>query len=176
MKRFSGLCLSLLLIVPQWLYAQSVYTWEDEHGVVHFSDAPADTQAQTLQLPDYDASAPEPSYEAAQPIDLPAPKANKAAPVALQIHLTSPQPDQTIRNNQGKITVTAELNRSLDVSEHLQLVMDGKPYGAPSTKTVWELKNIERGSHTFSIQAFGNGKVIASSLFVTVHLHRASVN
>ncbi len=90
--------------------------------------------------------------------------------------LSAPHHDQTIRDNRGRMTLEVELNRPLSVDEHLQLLMDGKPYGAPSTKTVWHLNNIERGSHTFSIQAFGFGKVIASSKFVTVHLHRASVN
>jgi len=60
--------------------------------------------------------------------------------------------------------------------EQLQLIMDGKTLGAPSTKTVWQLENIDRGTHSFSIQAVGSGKVIASSSLITVHLHRASVN
>ncbi|WP_275723169.1 DUF4124 domain-containing protein [Vibrio furnissii] len=176
MIRIVFLGLLLLLTLPLKLSAQSVYTWEDEQGVVHFSDAPADDQAQAIHLPDVDATPPAPSYTPAQPIDPPAPKSTTEPHIALQVTLSAPHHDQTIRDNRGRMTLEVELNRPLGVGEHLQLLMDGKPYGAPSTKTVWHLNNIERGSHTFSIQAFGFGKVIASSQFVTVHLHRASVN
>jgi hypothetical protein len=88
----------------------------------------------------------------------------------------SPSDGETIRSNEGNISVNIGLNRALEDSEQLQLLMNGQPIGAPSTKTVWQLKNIERGSHRFSIQAVGSGKVIASSSVVTVYLHRASVN
>ncbi|EEY45134.1 hypothetical protein VMA_003213 [Vibrio mimicus VM223] len=54
-------------------------------------------------------------------------------------------------------------------------MMDGRPYGAPTNQPVWELKNIDRGTHTFTIQAIENGKLIASSSIITVHLHRATV-
>ncbi len=60
MIRIVFLGLLLLLTLPLKLSAQSVYTWEDEQGVVHFSDAPADDQAQAIHLPDVDATPPLP--------------------------------------------------------------------------------------------------------------------
>lgn len=89
--------------------------------------------------------------------------------------MISPQHDDTVRSNSGTISIRSELNRKLSIGEQLQLLMDGRPYGAPTNQPNWELKNIDRGTHTFTIQAIENGKIIASSSIITVHLHRATV-
>ena len=49
--------------------AQTVYTWVDEDGVLHFSDTPTDQGAKSLRLPDVQASAPAPKFEASTPVD-----------------------------------------------------------------------------------------------------------
>ncbi len=173
-----------MMVVPtQMLYAQDVYTWEDENGVVHFGEAPSGGGAKRITLTDHTADAPKPEYHSSQPVDQPRAKtAKKAEPkpekkekkkTKLAIRLLSPQHDASIRSNSGLITVQGELNRKLGIDENLQLMMDGSPYGAPTNKPLWSLKNIDRGTHTFSIQAFKGGKLIASSSIATVHLHRA---
>ncbi len=93
----------------------------------------------------------------------------------LKISLISPKHDDAVRNNSGNLFIRSELNRKLSIGEQLQLMMDGRPYGAPTTQSVWELKNVDRGTHTFTIQAIESGKIIASSSIITVHLHRATV-
>lgn len=91
------------------------------------------------------------------------------------LKITSLQDDQTIRSNRGFITVQVELSKKLGIGQSLQLMMDTQPYGAPQTPSLWELKNIDRGSHTFSVNVVESGKVIASSNTITVHLHRTTV-
>lgn len=167
------LLLIYCLLLPGAGRTQTIYTWTDQHGVVHFSDGPYDAAAQPLSIPDN----PLPQ---AQPAELAsiqsAPKQHTAVPNTLQIDLQQPSHEQTIRDNLGQIRVKVALNRPLSDQEQLQLVLDNQPFGAPGTKTVWQLNNIERGSHTFLIQALVSGKVIASSNKVTVYLHRASLN
>ncbi|GAL14297.1 hypothetical protein JCM19233_5309 [Vibrio astriarenae] len=133
-----------------------------------------------ISLPSYSAS---PS----QPIDLQdngqtfvneqehEPSTPLAKAPSLVITLTSPVHEQTIRSNRGFITVQSELNRKLSVGETLQLRLNNQPYGAPSYNPLWKLKNIDRGSHQIQIQALKDGKVIALSSSITVHLHRASI-
>lgn len=187
-----------LLWVPQ-IYAQNVYTWVDANGIRHFSDSPQASKAELIQLPDYEAQAPAPSFDAAEPTEADS-AADSAAdnelndeiaieeevtdPISpsepqmvepLKITLISPKHDDTIRSNSGTIIIRSELNRKLGIGEQLQLMMDGRPYGAPTNQLFWELKNIDRGSHTFTIQAIADGKIIASASIITVHLHRASV-
>ena len=171
--------------------AQTVYTWVDEDGVLHFSDTPTDQGAKSLRLPDVQASAPAPKFEASMPVDAAALSTTKTAtpaqeqektktteretPAQLTLIMLTPIHDQTIRNNRGLIPVQIELNRKLGIGEQLQLMLDGRRYGAPKTQPNWELKGIDRGTHTIAIQAHRSGKLIASTSPVTVYLHRATI-
>ncbi|WP_287025230.1 DUF4124 domain-containing protein [Vibrio sp.] len=102
-------------------------------------------------------------------------KQSAEADKKITLKIISLQDDQTIRSNRGFITVQVELSKKLGVGQSLQLMMDTQPYGAPQTPSLWELKNIDRGSHTFSVNVVESGKVIASSNTITVHLHRTTV-
>ncbi|WP_373949352.1 DUF4124 domain-containing protein [Vibrio pomeroyi] len=165
--------------------AQTVYTWVDEDGVLHFSDTPTDQSAKSLRLPDVQASAPAPKFEASTPVDAAASTASSAqpqtettereAPAQLTLTMLTPVHDQTIRSNRGLIPIQIELNRKLGIGEQLQLMLDGRRYGAPQTQANWELKGIDRGTHTIAIQAHRSGKLIASTSPVTVYLHRATL-
>jgi hypothetical protein len=173
--------------------AQTVYTWEDEDGVLHFSDTPTDQGAEALRLPDVQASAPAPKFEASTPVDAADPSTTKTAtpaqaqaqektdntkrevPAQLALSMLTPVHDQTIRSNRGLIPIKIELNRKLGIGEQLQLMLDGRRYGAPQTQPNWELKGIDRGTHTIAIQAHRSGKLIASTSPVTVYLHRATL-
>lgn len=164
--------------------AQTVYTWEDEHGVVHFSDSPMEQHAKKLILPDYQAAAPAPKFENSTPVDVqkpvlpekkPTESKQDGLPVPLKLSLIHPQHDQTIRSNQGLVDIEITINRKLAIGEQFQLILDGRRYGAPQTQRNWQLKNIDRGTHTISIQAHRSGKLIASTSPATVYLHRATV-
>ena len=167
--------------------AQTVYTWEDENGILHFSDTPGSAKAKALDLPDVQALAPAPKFDNTTPVDpqttqsksaeLPdvAPKPQPDTPPPLKLTLLSPQHDQTLRSNRGLIAIEVELNRKLGIGEQLQLMLDGRRYGAPQTTATWALKNIDRGAHTIAIQAHRSGKLIASTSPVTVFLHRATI-
>ncbi|MCK8078604.1 DUF4124 domain-containing protein [Vibrio sp. 1CM2L] len=171
--------------------AQTVYTWVDEDGVLHFSDNPSAQDAEALRLPDVQASAPAPKFEASTPVDVAASSTTKTAtpaktqaeaeaterevPTQLALTMLTPVHDQTIRNNRGLIPIQIELNRKLGIGEQLQLMLDGRRYGAPQTQPIWELKGIDRGTHTIAIQAHRSGKLIASTSPVTVYLHRATL-
>lgn len=102
-------------------------------------------------------------------------KPSTEADKKIDLKIISLQDDQTIRSNRGFITVQVELSKKLEVAQSLQLMMDTQPYGAPQTPSIWELQNIDRGTHTFSINVVESGKVIASSNTITVHLHRTTV-
>jgi len=176
--------IGLALLHSTTALAQTVYTWEDENGVVHFSDSPVEQHAKKLILPDYQAAAPAPKFENSTPVDTPkyvvpekplAEAKKDELPLPLKLTLVHPQHDQTIRSNQGLIDIEITINRKLAIGEQFQLVLDGRRYGAPQTQRNWQLKNIDRGTHTISIQAHRSGKLIASTSPVTVYLHRATV-
>ncbi len=161
----------LSLSVSTYGYSQEIYTWIDSDGIRHFNEHPANTPADKLLiLP--------PSTIQSQLKDISKPQAYTPQPreLPIQVSLLSPVNNETIRNNSGSINIQIGLSRNLKEAERLQLIMNSKPYGPQSTKTVWQLENVDRGSHSFLIQVVRNGKVIASSSIATVYLHRASVN
>ncbi|MGR5235875.1 DUF4124 domain-containing protein [Vibrio alfacsensis] len=171
------------LLVTSTASAQLAYTWVDENGVIHFSDTP-NQGAKTISLPNLEASAPAPkvqSTESLAPQASPSekaveePKAKADKPHPLTLTMLTPQHNETIRSNRGLIDIQLEANRKLGIGEQLQLILDGKPYGAPQHHLTWQLKNIDRGTHTLAVQAKRSGKLIASTSPVTVHLHRASI-
>ncbi|MGY2575124.1 DUF4124 domain-containing protein [Vibrio sp. C8] len=166
----NALLLFFLLCVSNSTTSKEIYIWLDDKGVQHFSDTP-EPSAKPLAISSFETSnsgLAETKARKSQRIE--------EALTPLSISILSPSDGETIRSNEGNISITIGLNRQLTDPERLQLLMNGQPIGAPSTRTVWPLKNIERGSHRFLIQAVGSGKVIASSSVVTVYLHRASVN
>ncbi|MGF1752221.1 DUF4124 domain-containing protein [Vibrio makurazakiensis] len=174
----------LTLAVPALLSAQTVYTWEDENGVLHFGDTPAGTNAKPLTFADHQAQAPAPKFETSKPVETqsnkeqvlsPSKKKKPETPKALALTLEYPVHDQTIRSNQGLININLTINRKLAIGEQLQLILDGRRFGAPQTQLGWQLKNVDRGTHTISIQAHRSGKLIASTTPITVYLHRATI-
>ncbi|GMQ47991.1 DUF4124 domain-containing protein [Vibrio sp. 10N] len=166
----------LFILVSSPILATDIYHWKDEQGNLHFSDFPDSQNAQILSLPD---APPPPKVLNEAPVDwtsspyLDQNQAETNAKLALTI--TRPQHDATLRNNAGDFSVNGFLTGSLTETQTLQLLLDGKPYGSPQTTASWRLTNIDRGTHTLTIQVQQNGKVIASSDTITVHLHRASV-
>ncbi len=166
------------VLLPITCHAQTVYVWEDEHGIVHFSDFAQSPHAQLITLSVDDHLAPEPQFSEAIPIDEPlsskTSQPSRSELPALALQIISPLDQQTIRDNQGRIKVVVELSRPLTTHQHLQLMLNNQAYGAPNTQNYWELKNIDRGEHRLMIQAIENGKVIASTKSVTVYLHRAA--
>ncbi|MCG7496760.1 DUF4124 domain-containing protein [Vibrio sp. Of7-15] len=170
---------TLLLLSPNAV-ANKIYTWLDADNVRHFSDSPP-----AEHIPKDELTMPE--LPSMTPVAPPAHNAsanvmnNDARPASVplapqKVTFTNITNQQTIRSNQGNITIKAELARKAQIGEQLQLLLNNSPYNAPQTQTQWQLKNIDRGTHTLQIQVVNSGKVIALSDPMTVHLHRASRN
>lgn len=174
------LFLCVLLSLSPNASAGKIYTWLDSDNVRHFSDIPPPESIQNDELT-------MPTLPTITPLVIP--KKERHTPTALtddnqsfdslapqQVTLINLANDQTIRNNQGNFTIKVELTRKAHIGEQLQLLLDGTNYNAPQTQTQWQLKNIDRGTHTLQIQVVKSGKVIALSDLTTVHLHRTSRN
>ncbi|MFM2588502.1 DUF4124 domain-containing protein [Vibrio sp. TBV020] len=168
----SNFAVIIALLFSAKSFCQTVYTWVDEDGTLHFDDAPNHSQAQAIDLPDFAQPALPPQFGHSEPAQT---KPKPVAPMPLSVTITSPENNQAIRSNNGFLSVKATLNRKLKVGEQLQLTLDGKNYGALTTTPNWQLKNIDRGSHSLTIQVVKDGKLIASSLPTTVHLQRTTM-
>ena len=59
----------------------------------------------------------------------------------------------------------------------VRLIMNGAIHGEPQTRSVFILRDVDRGEHKIKLELINNqGKIIASSKERTVYLHRSRVN
>ncbi|NAX21921.1 DUF4124 domain-containing protein [Vibrio sp. V39_P1S14PM300] len=158
----------LATLLSTSLFAGDIYHWQDEKGVIHFSDVPAHPQAQSVTLPSSN-TALRPSPAALTPTSA------ASTTITETVTIVFPAMDATIRSNAGNLRIQVQVSRTLAEDETLQLLVDGQPWGAPQRRWEWQLHNMDRGSHELSVRLQRSGKLIATSGSITVHLHRASV-
>ncbi|MPY26523.1 DUF4124 domain-containing protein [Shewanella sp. YLB-07] len=156
------------------LFAQAtVYKWVDKDGKIHYSDKPIEN-----------SEAVEFKSNTQNQIKLQIPKANASAsnddPESLtqyKLSIASPAEEETIRDNEGKITIMARISPDLESKHVLVLLMDGVVVGTPQTSPIFSLKDIDRGEHNFVIKAVAqNGKQLASTPPRKIYLHRAIIS
>ncbi len=89
--------------------------------------------------------------------------------------IVSPEPDATIHDNNGNVTVTAVVSPTLRAGDRLALLLDGKTVAAGSQQS-FELNDIDRGTHTLRVQVQApDGTVLITSPPVEFHMWRASL-
>lgn len=159
--------------------ADTIYSWEDDEGVVHFTDQPhPDAKPLNIKAPKVQAApaaAPQDPVADTALSDIAKSDDDEAALPPATVTLLSPAHQATLRDNSGNITVTASSNRKLNKGHTVRLRLDGKISGRSQTQLNWQLTDIDRGSHTLQVELLKYGKVIASSDKITVYLHRASI-
>jgi len=159
-------CLALLLCLVTASQA-AVYRWQDSSGNTKFGDQPpAGVAAEQVELPELSTYAPPPVPEKAEPAAAPAAETG-AVPAQVQRYsrmmITQPTDGQTIRTDDGQVTVAVDLRPALQESagHRLIAVVDGRrlPGGSNSIQI-----RAARGSHRLQVAVIdANGKVIAKS-------------
>ncbi|MFC3123336.1 DUF4124 domain-containing protein [Agaribacter flavus] len=89
-----------------------------------------------------------------------------------RLSVSKPSDGATIRNNLGKVSITASLEPQ--ISGMYNLLMGDKTYRSPTGQ--FQLDNVDRGEHSYQITFTDNtGKVIASTSPRVLYLHRTSI-
>lgn len=146
-----------------------IYTWTDDEGNTVYSDQPHPA-ANKLTLP------PAQTYRA-QPAPPPSfvPNNKQQSPSYERIEITQPTNDMTIRDNEGRVTVTIAISPALHNKDTVTLRMDGKVMASNSTARSFTLDNVDRGSHSLVAEIHNaGGTLLLQSKAVTFHLHRVS--
>lgn len=167
------LLVSLIMVICA-SYAQ-IYKWTDSQGVIHFSDNPhsgAET-VKNLEVQTYSSPEPALSNQADKRASL---ERKSETAHYKEISITQPQNEETIRNNQGALSVMATLSPALFQGNKTQLLLDGNPVGSPQTQLSFQVSGIDRGSHTLQVQVLDNqGQSIIVSDSITVFMQRPRV-
>ncbi|WP_438864807.1 DUF4124 domain-containing protein [Neptunicella sp.] len=161
------LCFYLLCTVT---YAGQLYKVIQQDGSVVYTDIPTGN-AQPVDLSSAN-SAVMPAYQGKIPTTTRNQKVEKTS-VSHQLIISSPTEQQTIRNNNGELSVVASIEPK--ASGIAQLFLDGKMLIQQASLN-FTLHNIDRGEHVISIKLVSqSGKLIASSQDRVFYLHKASV-
>jgi len=166
--RFMILLLCLTTALP--LCAKEVYKWTSEDGVVQYSDTyrPGATRVTVTegQLVGGDQAAGKPASDS---------DGTAEAADYISLEVTKPQPDATVRSNEGTVEVNLALKPTLLPKHALRIKLDGKPQGQVKT-TSFSLKQLNRGTHTLQFEVVDEqGKTLISSEPVRFHLRKASI-
>lgn len=161
--------ISLLLLS---LFAQAtVYKWVDKDGKVHYSDEPH-PNAEVVELKEKTLN-----QIALPPVKNDADDSQVIQQIQYQVVITSPEEEETVRDNNGDFQVTATVTPEIKSQYLMALKLDGQMVGQPQVGGIFQLKNIDRGEHTIVVDAMTqNGKVFASSSPRKIFLHQAAMN
>jgi len=169
MVKLFTLFLGFTLLISQ-VYATTakIYVWRDKHGMLVYSDTPK-PGAEEVKVKDTNTSF---SSVDTSILDI--------NPQVIEekylVEITQPEPNGTIRDNTGSVSVTARVKPIFKQGLTIQLYLDSKPYGKPQSFAHFLLRNIDRGEHQVKVTIQNqSGKVIASSKSITFYMHRASV-
>ena len=107
---------------------------------------------------------------------LPENEQEKQDVIIYQATITSPQDDSAIRSNDGTLDIHVTTTPEKQNNQKLQLFLDGKRLGTPQISPTIRALNIDRGTHQVQVHLLDEeGKLLAKTQIVTVHLQRATV-
>nr|WP_242698614.1 DUF4124 domain-containing protein [Alteromonas sp. 5E99-2] len=159
-----------LLDLSASVTAQTVYKIVQDDGTVIYSDQ-AGPNAEAVDLS---------SVKGSTVPSLATPKAKKTKTISptdqtnYQLRILTPAPEITLRNNNGQVTISAELEPALDSVEY-HLHLDNNKVISQRLST-FLVDDIYRGEHSFFISASDNtGKTLASSQPQTFYMQKVSV-
>jgi len=153
-----------------------IYRTVDANGNVVFTDiAPVDrsagaaSQAITVQP----VNTFQPPVQAA-PANTPV--TSTASDYYSELVVIFPTEDATIRDNAGNIQIEVAISPGLRSDHRLLLVLDGEPTEVEAENGVFELSNVDRGTHTAGARVVDRqGNVLIESNPTTFNLMRVAV-
>jgi hypothetical protein len=169
LPRMRTLTALLLACLSAAAAAADVYRWTDDKGVVHYSDKPQSPADKPVALPDlqtYNHKANPPASAPLADAPVAAAKAEGGGPFVI----TSPAPDETIRDADGKFTVTVAA--TLKEGQGIVYYLDGAAENQePTPSTAFLYARVERGEHSVSAALVdAGGKELEHTAPVTVHV------
>ena len=164
-------CLLLILSLPA---AAQIYSYTDAKGnKVFTNEPPQGSDAKAVDLPPTNSIAAPP---AASTNGNASPASNSMDAPFSVLQLTGMPSDEAMRANNGTFSVGVTTMPELTASQQVQLILDGQPYGQPSSSPPLQLNNIERGEHSLAVQVLNGGRVIQQSDAVTFTVQRVNTS
>jgi len=165
------LLLLIALGLSNYSYAgeKKIYAWKDKNGVLVFSDTPH-KGATEVKLTSQNLNMPAPSNDVFN-------EPTEPQQAAFKIAISSPEHNQTIRENTGSVYVTSRITPRFESGFTIQLFIDGKANGPASDSSTFAIRDVERGEHTLQLKLFNSkNQIIAVSQPCIFSMHRKGLN
>lgn len=167
-----ALALCLAVVAASALAVDPIYRWVDNSGVIHYGTQPPSKDSQPATLPQIQTYSHGATNTAlpVSPNDLLA-KATPSADIK-EVRILTPAKDQTFRDAQGVISVSATVLPSLPEGAGVVFYLDGAAKNAKSSvSTSMTLNGVERGEHTVTVAVVDSaGKELKRALPVTFYV------
>lgn len=179
MKHCAVYLANLIFLFSSAVTAETkIYHWVDEQGNSHFSDtAVPGTEEVHVSNQNllFNTTAKEQEQKQENKL-LPENEQEKQDVIIYQATITSPQDDSAIRSNDGTLDIHVTTTPEKQNNQKLQLFLDGKRLGTPQISPTIRALKIDRGTHQVQVHLLDEeGKLLAKTQIVTVHLQRATV-
>ncbi|WP_325437902.1 DUF4124 domain-containing protein [Pseudomonas nitroreducens] len=166
------LILTALLLAAALPASAQIYKYTDANGKTVFTNQPpTNVDAKPVELPPTNTVGPQTPIV---PVD--GGGQSQATGAYAILALSNLPDDESLRQNNGTFMVNVVVQPALAPDHQLQLLLDGQPYGAPTSSTSIGLQNIDRGDHTLAVQVLQGSRVIQASSPVSFTLQRISTN
>jgi len=173
------LALSIVLSILGCSATAEIYKTVDANGNVVFTDiAPVERSgqppSQAVNVQPINSYEPPPSAQSQNPLSSPG---SSVPSYYSQLEVISPTEDETIRDNAGNVQIEVAISPPLRSDHRLLLVLDGTVTGVEAVNGVFELSNVDRGTHTAGARAVDRqGNVLIESNPATFNLMRVSID
>lgn len=165
----------LLALLPILAFAQ-IYKSIDADGNTIYTDIAPTEDAQELEVQDLNISeSPKKKYNQTKQANSQGSVPNNI-PVDryTQLKISSPEDDEAVRDNEGKVSVMVSLTPQLFTrfEDKLNIAIDGNIVNDGKAKSI-SVEGIERGTHTITAYVEDkNGNVMLSAQPVSFHMFR----
>ena len=168
--------LFLLILLAAPLLQAEIFKWVDDQGNVHFSDQNQEGSRPIELKPTTVIETPAAPAPTAQPQQTGEQARQEAAVAYESVKIVQPNDDESIRSNgEGVINVMIEREPQLSRGDSYRLTMNGDVIEPYLTSGVIPLENVDRGSHTLSVEIVDqSGNSLISSEEITFHVLRVA--
>jgi len=160
------------LLIPMVGFANTVYRWTDQDGIVYLSDEPHQG-AEKIAMPKDDSQQrankvhQSPSFLSRM---LHFKRASTESEYRL-VTILKPGQHETIHG--GTLTVSVAVKPSLGAGNTLAIYLDGRKVASSKERFQFSIHHVDRGEHTLTAKIIKiNGEVLASSDSTSVHVRR----
>lgn len=165
--------LLLIMLVSLPAAAITMYTWEDENGVVHYSDTPR-PGAVAIEVDPVQGFAPSPLYRSEESANTRNPENTSGYET---FALAAPGQGEVLWNIAGVLNVFINISPPLRGGDTISLFLDGQIVSGPgSRRQSYVLTEVYRGTHTVrAVVNDRNGDEVQQTEMITFQVHQTSI-